>query len=153
MCLDDLGTCLFALSQGCGALGHSLLPMVDRVLWSGITKKRACALTNTWSTQSAVGTASRSERGGTPGSVPGTLVSRALISCFARKMGFSEPKLNSPVEGQDFIKWDHRQKDCNTNSVGFWPPSPPPWLAINWHRVTMREDFQANFIKIVSFQA
>ena len=63
-----------------------------------VTKKRACALTKTWSTQSDPGTASRSERGGTPGRVPGTLVSWSLMHSFVRKMCLSEPIVNSPVQ-------------------------------------------------------
>ena len=38
------------------------------------------------------------ERGGTPGRVPGMLVSRSLMHSFVRKMGLSEPIVNSPVQ-------------------------------------------------------
>ena len=38
------------------------------------------------------------ERGGTPGRVPGMLVSRSLMHSFARKMGLSGPIPNSPVQ-------------------------------------------------------
>ena len=39
------------------------------------------------------------KRVGTPGSVPGMLVSRSLMHSFVRKMGLSEPIVNSLVQG------------------------------------------------------
>ena len=40
----------------------------------------------------------KGERGGTPGRVPGMLLSRSLMHSFVRKMGLSEPIVNSPVQ-------------------------------------------------------
>ena len=86
--------------------------MVDQVFWPDKTKKCAYTLTNTWSTQCALGTASRSEL-----AAPQVVFQRRSLQCsnilFCLKNGSYCTETNSLGKGIGVIKGDHRDKQAD----------------------------------------